>query len=163
MVQNNFSLTIGTIFLFRYIGVCSCTYDDDAWISNGHHTNCVLPQNPNNMVSKFFLIPEFHNILQYSVTDMIIIPSTPKTKFWVGGVYRNHLVCPSVRLSVQNSCPVHIFLMEKHWKILLHTKNAYELWVYHDLDSRSFGSVQGHCFKQCLIPVCGICCINGNA
>lgn len=34
----------------------------------------------------------------------------PQAKF---GVYGNHPVCPSVRVSVQNSCSVHIFLMEK--------------------------------------------------
>lgn len=28
------------------------------------------------------------------------------------GVYRNYLVCLSERLSVQNSCPIHTFLME---------------------------------------------------
>ena len=55
----------------------------------------------------------------------------------------------SVRLSLQNSSPVHIFLMEKHWKFLLHTKIAYDLRVCHDLDPRSFGQGQGHWQKKC--------------
>uniref|UniRef100_K1QGI1 Uncharacterized protein n=1 Tax=Magallana gigas TaxID=29159 RepID=K1QGI1_MAGGI len=38
---------------------------------------------------------------------------------------------------MQNSCPVHIFLMGKHWKFLLHTKIAYDLRVCHDLDPRN--------------------------
>lgn len=40
----------------------------------------------------------------------------------------------SMEGKVQNSCPVCIFLMEKHWKFLLHAKIANDLRVCHDFD-----------------------------
>lgn len=33
-------------------------------------------------------------------------------------------------------CPVYNVLMDKHWKILLHTKIDYDLSMCHNLDSR---------------------------
>lgn len=48
------------------------------------------------------------------------------------------------RRKMSISCPVFIFLMEKHWMFLLHTKIAYDLRMCHALDPSSFGKVQGH-------------------
>lgn len=50
---------------------------------------------------------------------------------------------------VQNWCPVHILLIGKHWKILLHTQIAYDLRVCHHPDSRSLRQGQGHCPENC--------------
>eukprot|EP00105_Crassostrea_gigas_P038152 XP_019922300.1 PREDICTED: CD109 antigen-like [Crassostrea gigas] len=50
----------------------------------------------------------------------------------------------------QNSCPVHIFLMDKYWKFLIHIKIAYNLSMCHDIDPRSIEQVQGHCLKYAL-------------
>lgn len=48
----------------------------------------------------------------------------------------------------ENSCLVHIFLMEEHWKFLLHTNVSY------NLDPRSFwqGQLAEILFKYCLWP-----------
>lgn len=79
----------------------------------------------------------------------LIIP--PTNKVWV--VYRNHLVCLSVQYY-----SVHIFLMEKLWKFLLHTKIAYELRVCRDLDPKLYAiwQVQGHWKEKFIICVCFI-------
>uniref|UniRef100_K1Q234 Uncharacterized protein n=1 Tax=Magallana gigas TaxID=29159 RepID=K1Q234_MAGGI len=45
---------------------------------------------------------------------------------------------------VQTSCLVHIFLMDKYWKFLIHIKIAYNLRVCHDLDPRSIEEVQAN-------------------
>lgn len=51
---------------------------------------------------------------------------------------------------MHNSCLVHIFLIESHWKFfkLLTTKIAYDLRVCHDLDLKLFGNGQGHWQKK---------------
>lgn len=41
-------------------------------------------------------------------------------------------------LSVQNSCPFHIFLKEKYWKFLFPSKIAYDLREWHDLQPKLF-------------------------
>lgn len=59
------------------------------------------------------------------------------------------------RPSVQ-SCPVHISLMEKHWKILLHSKVAYDLRVCHDLTQviwASSRSLEGKVPNLCLLLI----------
>lgn len=59
----------------------------------------------------------------------------------------------SLAEKVHNSCLVHIFLIESHWKFfkLLTTKIAYDLRVCHDLDLKLFGNGQGHWQKKIFI------------
>lgn len=65
-------------------------------------------------------------------------------------------------MSVQNPCPVHIFLMEKHQRVFIYAQIAYDLKVGNDLDLRSFGQVQSHCLNNFLKSVSVVSCINGN-
>lgn len=54
---------------------------------------------------------------------------------------------------MQNSCTVHIFLMEKHRKLLSHKKIGYDKGVCLDLDLKSFGQVRGHWLEKCKMYV----------
>ena len=49
------------------------------------------------------------------------------------------------------SCTSKRCLILKHFKFLLHTKIAYDMRVYHDLDPRSFGQGQVHYQEKCKI------------
>lgn len=58
------------------------------------------------------------------------IPNIQEFYFDLTCIYGNMLntkVTMSICLSVQNSCPVHICLVEKHWKLLLNTNIAYDM------------------------------------
>lgn len=59
-------------------------------------------------------------------------------------------VCPSVFV---NSCPVHKFCLEKHWRFLLNVNIAYALTMCHDIDPISFGQDQGSWQGNCKICV----------
>lgn len=61
----------------------------------------------------------------------------------------NPYVCPSVCQAVQ-SRQVHIFIM----KNIVLTKIAYDQWLCHDFDPKSFLQVQGHWKETCIILYC---------
>lgn len=63
---------------------------------------------------------------------------------------------------VQNSCPLYIFLMEKHWKFLIYRKIAYDLRVSHNLDQWSFGQVKSHWLKEILNFCLRLSCVIGR-
>lgn len=112
-----------------------CLYDHVKRLLLSKTCKCVLP-------SVFIFIPPANKVWRYMGITLSVCHSVRSSV--------NLSVCQSVCLSVQ-SCPVHIFLMEKHKKFLLNT--AYDLRVCHDFYPRSIGQVQRHSKEKCLIRV----------
>lgn len=73
-------------------------------------------------------------------------------KFGEGGIYGNHLV----RSSGCSKCVPGLYLSDRRRriKLIIHKNITYDLWVYHDLDLRSFR--QEHLQEKCKVCVLSI-------
>lgn len=82
---------------------------------------------------------------------------TPQTKFGREYVGITLSVPPSIHLFVRPSVfaivSIHIFLVEKHWRFLLHTKITYDIRMCHDFIPMSFELVQCQWKEKCKIRV----------
>lgn len=97
---------------------------------------------------------------QYISFGETLVPTWQKDCLWPEGVLWSETeviwaMLRSLGAKVENSCPVHILKIEKHWKFLLDTKIACDPMENHDLDPRLFGQGHGQEKKKKCIFLCG--------
>lgn len=93
----------------------------------------------------------FQKCLRCKVNDFLFI-CCQACKFGEGGIYGNHLV----RSSGCSKCVPGLYLSDRRRriKLIIHKNITYDLWVYHDLDLRSFR--QEHLQEKCKVCVLSI-------